>query len=825
MRTHLTHGGDVTRHRTRVAALRGRAALAAVVAGAALQAVAPAAHAAALPAPCPFGSGAEATTRICTLHATTGTLALAGGPTVDTYRFTDGTTGPDIGGPVLVVNAGDRVILRLANDIAGQDVSLNVTQQRLLSDPAGPAPDPTVGLASGAGTQDYVIDSARLGTSLYEAGPTPNGRRQTALGLYGALVVQPDPAGANASSAYGDAASSYDDQQVMVLSEIDPALNAAPGTFDLSEFNPRYWLVNGSQTPPEVAVDPGNATTPTSRVLFRYVNAGLKDRNMAMLGGSQLDVGQDSLEYRNPLGVVVEPVPAGATADAIAIAPTSAGAGTQLPIYDQSIQLGNDGGAMLAYVDVAGSAPASCTAGRQSVGPLTFGAATAYPNNPAAAHDWTATSTSSSIGSPRVRITATAQLCDANPTLSAAEYWIDAPGADGSGSAASVSGTAITVEPGDVRLAALTSGLHTVYVHGQDSGGNWGPLASSTFVIDNTGPDSSKMTLDPAKSNGGVASALTVAASDRNLGDQLVTGGEYFVDAGGPAGSGTPLVLTAPDVNAELTASIDASALAEGVHTIYVRAKDELGNWGPLATTTLAIDRTGPTVSGVTLDPSPNNGHIPWEPNSIYFRAYGTIADPTSNGVSSVVDRGEVWFDQCPPVVDGKPAPSGGIVDPADGQFTSSSEGFVIYIPLSHLNSFANGSTHTLYVRGRDASGNWSADCASGTISIDRTLPDPGTVSVTVDDGAGGAAAAAVRGALRAGASLRTVAQLAAKVNYGTHVTVTTTGHDLQADGAAPHAITRAEWFDGADPGAGRGTPMQAVDGSYDSVREAVRST
>ena len=43
------------------------------------------------------------------------------------------------------------------------------------------------------------------------------------MGLYGALVVRP----ATAGQAYDDAATAFDDEAVLVLSEIDPALNNA----------------------------------------------------------------------------------------------------------------------------------------------------------------------------------------------------------------------------------------------------------------------------------------------------------------------------------------------------------------------------------------------------------------------------------------------------------------------------------------------------------------------------------------------------------------------------------------------------------------------
>ncbi|MEB0014969.1 multicopper oxidase domain-containing protein, partial [Glaciimonas sp. Cout2] len=76
-----------------------------------------------------------------------------------------------------------------------------------------------VGAAPGASTS-YTFTASRPGTYLYEAGLVPNGQHQVAMGLYGALIVRPAISG----QAY-DATTAFDDEAVLVISEIDPALN------------------------------------------------------------------------------------------------------------------------------------------------------------------------------------------------------------------------------------------------------------------------------------------------------------------------------------------------------------------------------------------------------------------------------------------------------------------------------------------------------------------------------------------------------------------------------------------------------------------------
>ena len=89
------------------------------------------------------------------------------------------------------------------------------------------------------------------------------------MGLAGALVVLPADGSAYGAPA-GYPATSYDDDAVLVLSEIDPALNANPTTFDMRNFAPNYRMFNGKPYP---AADP-ISTDQNHNVLLRYVNVG-----------------------------------------------------------------------------------------------------------------------------------------------------------------------------------------------------------------------------------------------------------------------------------------------------------------------------------------------------------------------------------------------------------------------------------------------------------------------------------------------------------------------------------------------------------------------
>ncbi|MGH2922329.1 MAG: hypothetical protein ACRDKU_09710, partial [Gaiellaceae bacterium] len=92
----------------------------------------------------------------------------------------------------------------------------------------------------------------------------------------------------------------------------------------------------------------------------------------------------------------------------------------------------------------------------------------------------------------------TATETDALSSVAAAEYFIDATGANGTGTAMAASdgnfdsGTEnVTATLTLAQFNALSEGTHTIFVHGKDSveTGNWGGFQSVTFVKDTVAPD------------------------------------------------------------------------------------------------------------------------------------------------------------------------------------------------------------------------------------------------------------------------------------------------------------------------------------------------
>jgi FtsP/CotA-like multicopper oxidase with cupredoxin domain len=266
------------------------------------------------------------------LCAKDGTVTLPGGASAPIWGFarkpsalpcSDPSVQARLPGPVIDVNVGDQVMVTLTNALS-QPVELAFPGMTL-------APGPTV--AAPGGSVTYTFTAAAPGTYLYESGGDAG--RQSAAGLHGALIVRP----ATAGRAYNDASTSYDRESVVVLSELDPALNADPHGFNMLRWAPKYWLVNGKAYP-DTNTDPIDANA-GQRVLLRYVSAGSENTTMMLLGLHQRIVAQDAFSLPDPFDVVAQTIPSGATADAIVAVPSSAASGDKFALYNRQLHLEN----------------------------------------------------------------------------------------------------------------------------------------------------------------------------------------------------------------------------------------------------------------------------------------------------------------------------------------------------------------------------------------------------------------------------------------------------------------------------------------------------
>jgi K319-like protein/multicopper oxidase len=299
------------------------------------------------------------------LCARTGSATMPGSISVPIWGFSlnPGTgCGPaQLPGPVLDVPLGTLVTVNLNNVNVPVNVSLEIPG-------VSPSLD-TTGVAAG-GTKTYVFTADDPGTYIYETGV--GDQRGVLMGLYGALVVR----SATAGQAYGTAGSAYNTEKVLVLSEIDQNFNANPGSFNLVNYSPEFWLINGHPYP-DTNADAIGANS-GDRVLLRYVNAGSLHHTMTTLGLRQLVIARDAYLAASPVDAVTETIPAGSTVDAIATVPASAPTGAKFPIFSRQLHLTNNGafpGGMLLFLNVTTGVtnnPPTVDAGpNQSIGSLT----------------------------------------------------------------------------------------------------------------------------------------------------------------------------------------------------------------------------------------------------------------------------------------------------------------------------------------------------------------------------------------------------------------------------------------------------------------------
>lgn len=206
------------------------------------------------------------------------------------------------------------------------------------------------------GTQIYNF-TATPGTYLYQSGSHP--AVQVQMGLYGAVIND---------TVLGEAYPSvtYDNEIILLYSEVDPALHAAVinGTYGdtnilnnpfLSTINyqPKYFLVNGApyttSTPDIVAGTTGQTT------LLRFLNAGLES-HIPVLQGGYVDVvaeyGSPYPYQRKQFSVLLA---AGQSKDALFTTDTVG----KYALYDRRLRLTNNTqtqGGLMSFLNVTADA-------------------------------------------------------------------------------------------------------------------------------------------------------------------------------------------------------------------------------------------------------------------------------------------------------------------------------------------------------------------------------------------------------------------------------------------------------------------------------------
>jgi alkaline phosphatase D len=174
-----------------------------------------------------------------------------------------------------------------------------------------------------------------------------------------------------------------------------------------------------------------------------------------------------------------------------------------------------------------------------------------------------------------------------------------------------------------------------------------------------------------------------------------VAGAEYFLDQPGTPGTGTPLRPQDGRFDSATETAIGAvdpatfAALAPAEHVVFVHGLDTDGNWGPWAVASFTKDTTPPNAVGLTVNPNAASG-------SCTIRA--RIIDPQPE--PSCIEAAEYFLDQ--PGTSGTGYPMTAMYN----SFNNVTEYVTATMDSTTFAGLAPG-THTVFVHGLDAAGNW----------------------------------------------------------------------------------------------------------------------
>ncbi len=321
--------------------------------------------------------------------------------------------------------------------------------------------------------------------------------------------------------------------------------------------------------------------------------------------------------------------------------------------------------------------------------------------------------------------------------IAEAEYFVDFVGADGSGTpmAASDGNFNSPTEDitADVDVSGWALGDYVLYVHGRDAAGNWGLTASTTLSV----TDAPDIIPPQVVSNDPVDGALDVPVSTNIVVtfteemNQANTEGAFEIV---PAVAGTFSWNPGGDIMT-FNPSADLDWSTGYTVTIHTAATDLAGNtldgdkdgnmeadnkdkWVFSFTTESEPDLTGPIVSNVQGTPDPVNSGSP-----LTLTAH---VDDTTTGGSTIAEA--EWSDGASPANAGAGTP----MSASDSGFDEVLEGVTATVDTT---GWPDGS-RTLWVRGRDAQGNWGDAVSTVVDVIGPDIIPPQVVSNDPADGA-----------------------------------------------------------------------------------------
>ncbi len=253
-----------------------------------------------------------------TLTTQTGYIGTPDDNLLFMWGYSEGSNAFQYPGPVLCVNEGDTVTVILNNTLPEATSIVFPGQTAVLAN--GQLAQPqfsgatltslTNVAAANGGSVTYSFVADEPGTYLYQSGTDP--AKQVRMGLFGALIVRPS-LGANFAYNRADSQFNPNTEYLALLSEVDPYLSQAVEAglpFNMNNYHPRYWLINGRGFPDSIAANyatwltsqpygalvrifPYDATTNPQPALMRYLNVGSEDFPLHPHGNNGRLIGRD----------------------------------------------------------------------------------------------------------------------------------------------------------------------------------------------------------------------------------------------------------------------------------------------------------------------------------------------------------------------------------------------------------------------------------------------------------------------------------------------------------------------------------------------------
>ncbi|MDH5632258.1 MAG: multicopper oxidase domain-containing protein [Gammaproteobacteria bacterium] len=195
------------------------------------------------------------------LTAEGATRTLVDGTSVFVWRFRDNNgTGPGALTSGLVVQEGQAVTVNVSNAL---DRNINFVIPGVLEGTSSVSP---------GSSRSYSFTAPAAGSYFYT--DSRNGEIGRAMGLAGPMVVMPS----DGSQRLYRGGPSFDRQYTLVLNELDDRLNAAVaagGSYNMANYEPNYFFVNGMSYPDTSAdADTVVSMRTGDDVAIRFINVG-----------------------------------------------------------------------------------------------------------------------------------------------------------------------------------------------------------------------------------------------------------------------------------------------------------------------------------------------------------------------------------------------------------------------------------------------------------------------------------------------------------------------------------------------------------------------